>query len=1001
MHAHLTSCRRSPTRSTTAPGRSRARGSCCSAMAYKADVARHARVAEPRGHAPARSPGAATSSTATRWVPELELDGVLHPSVDVDAPTRSRAADCVVHAHRAPPSSSKSPSGSTRAWSSTRGTSCPATARGVHSDLAACASSSSAPGTSAPAGRSSRSAAATRSSWPTTGTRPDRGQLARALEAAGGARRDRRHPRPRGRSTAARRRAATACSCSPRRRAARSPSASPTTPRRRTSPAPRRVAEAVAAAGGAGRSSSRSSLHVYGARLARRGRRRTRRTARRATSRTCRRSTRELALGHARPPRRRSSSRICRLGIVYGPSPVEHDAARVADRRRQVPPPRRGRASRCRSTTAAGRRSASCTSTTPRGILLDAAAAGVAATTSPPRRSRSPTSRALAEGREPRRDEPACTVASPLRVRAPPSRSTCAREAPRHRRDRLPRLARGDRCSPRRGHEVVGLARPGGAPRARGVPDVPGELDAGDPAARELVAGCDAVLHFAGIPDPARARARPGARRARERRARRSTCSTAASSTTRRSSTRRPCARRSSRRPTPTRSPSASARRPAACTPPARPSSRLTSVFGPGQVAWEGATGAIAAFAAPRARGRARSSIPGDPQRTRDFVYVDDVVAGARGARRARAGWNETLDARQRRRRPRSGAPRELVARRRRLRRRRSRRPAASCRPARTRATRRTATSPRLRLTVRPLEDAVTALCRLAPPPSRCSRPHPSAEPDRRPPRRRPLARARALPRRPATSPTTTRSQRAIAVDAPGDRAGTTRAHRRGAGDLAERRVRARRPARRRGARGHRARAPSFAAAIGSPVLTHPPLRPDRPRRSSAPAGALDEDGGRRVPALLRRRLPASAGVDAADRERAAGPAHAHGRRLPLRRSAATGATSLRGAERMPGARLHAATPPTPRCSALRGRVPVAVRARRPTTSSSSSATSRSWARPTEVAHVSDAHGPARRGAPVRRRASSTSTRSCARLGELVRTSSRRSTSPTRRARRT
>ena len=69
---------------------------------------------------------------------------------------------------------------------------------------------------------------------------------------------------------------------------------------------------------------------------------------------------------------------------------------------------------------------------------------------------------------------------------------------------------------------------------------------------------------------------------------------------------------------------------------------RLTSVFGPGQVAWEGATGAIAAFAA-RALEREPIVIPGDPRRARDFVYVDDVVdalealiAAGRGTRPSR-----------------------------------------------------------------------------------------------------------------------------------------------------------------------------------------------------------------------------------------------------------------------------------------------------------------------------------------------------------------------------
>ncbi|MDP9400107.1 MAG: NAD-dependent epimerase/dehydratase family protein, partial [Actinomycetota bacterium] len=62
-----------------------------------------------------------------------------------------------------------------------------------------------------------------------------------------------------------------------------------------------------------------------------------------------------------------------------------------------------------------------------------------------------------------------------------------------------------------RGHEVVALTRPGAAPRAASA-DLPVRaLDAGDPAVRGLVAGCDAVLHFAGLPDPARARADPAA----------------------------------------------------------------------------------------------------------------------------------------------------------------------------------------------------------------------------------------------------------------------------------------------------------------------------------------------------------------------------------------------------------------------------------------------------------------------------------------------------------
>ena len=68
---------------------------------------------------------------------------------------------------------------------------------------------------------------------------------------------------------------------------------------------------------------------------------------------------------------------------------------------------------------------------------------------------------------------------------------------------------------------------------------------------------------------------------------------------------------------------------------------RLTSVYGPGQVAWEGATGAIASFAA-RALEDAPIVIAGDPSRSRDFVYVDDALAAIETLV-ARERWNETV----------------------------------------------------------------------------------------------------------------------------------------------------------------------------------------------------------------------------------------------------------------------------------------------------------------------------------------------------------------------
>jgi len=60
-----------------------------------------------------------------------------------------------------------------------------------------------------------------------------------------------------------------------------------------------------------------------------------------------------------------------------------------------------------------------------------------------------------------------------------------------------------------RGHDVLALARPGHAVRSASRELDALQVDAGDPAARAYIAGCDAVLHFAGVPDPARAAADP------------------------------------------------------------------------------------------------------------------------------------------------------------------------------------------------------------------------------------------------------------------------------------------------------------------------------------------------------------------------------------------------------------------------------------------------------------------------------------------------------------
>jgi nucleoside-diphosphate-sugar epimerase len=189
-----------------------------------------------------------------------------------------------------------------------------------------------------------------------------------------------------------------------------------------------------------------------------------------------------------------------------------------------------------------------------------------------------------------------------------------------------------------RGHAVVALARPGGARRAHATGLDALRVDAGGPDARELVAGCDAVLHFAGIPDPARARADP-ARAVRENVG--TTLNLLEACAASGSGLIYPSTFRAAADVPP--DPYALSKRlgEEACFLHSAPAAvvRLGSVFGPGQLAREGATGAIAVFAA-RALEGTPITIPGDPERSRDFLYVDDAV-GALERIAAEGRWGE------------------------------------------------------------------------------------------------------------------------------------------------------------------------------------------------------------------------------------------------------------------------------------------------------------------------------------------------------------------------
>jgi nucleoside-diphosphate-sugar epimerase len=191
-----------------------------------------------------------------------------------------------------------------------------------------------------------------------------------------------------------------------------------------------------------------------------------------------------------------------------------------------------------------------------------------------------------------------------------------------------------------RSQQVVATTRPGGRPRAGAEALGAIEVDAGDPRMRELIAGCEAVLHFAGVPDPATASADPAAA-VRENAG--TTLNLLEGCAEHGAALVYPSTIRAALEPPPDAYGLSKRLGEEACRHHAARSTvaRLTSVFGPGQVAWEGATGAIAAFARRALEGR-DIVIPGDPHRVRDFVYVDDI-AFALEAIAVQGRWGETL----------------------------------------------------------------------------------------------------------------------------------------------------------------------------------------------------------------------------------------------------------------------------------------------------------------------------------------------------------------------
>ena len=191
-----------------------------------------------------------------------------------------------------------------------------------------------------------------------------------------------------------------------------------------------------------------------------------------------------------------------------------------------------------------------------------------------------------------------------------------------------------------RGHEVIAVARPGGAERAHARDLDVVRVDAGGREVREVVAGRHAIVHFAGVPDPTSARSDP-ARAIRENVG--TTLNLLAAAAEHDAGLVYPSTLRAAMDPPPDEYALSKRLGEKVCRLHRASATvlRLSSVFGPGQLAREGATGAIANFAACALAGEP-IVIPGNPHRTRDFLYVDDLVPALESIP-ADGRWNVTL----------------------------------------------------------------------------------------------------------------------------------------------------------------------------------------------------------------------------------------------------------------------------------------------------------------------------------------------------------------------